>query len=105
MTPSPKPQEAKTIFFAVDSGQEGPSHDTVEPKAEEQEFFSGDIDFTDNFLTAPEAGIGLFSAATVLLVILCSMMYGFHRGRKSEQSEESDFLRTLLDRVKITERN
>lgn len=75
---------------------------SIEPEQDDEPFFSPDVDFDFTDPTITEAGIGLLSALLLIGLIMGSMLYGFHRGRKSEQSGEADFLRTLLDRSKTS---
>lgn len=83
--------------------QSEPESGTVEPSNEEDvPFFSRGIDFGDDDVTAGEAGVGLLGALLILLLIFGGMAYGFRRGIVSSESEESDFLRKLLDRSKTS---
>lgn len=79
--------------------QPDPVSGTIEPD-EDEPFFSPKIDFGDDNITAGEAGVGILGALILIALVIGGMWYGFQRGRKSEQSTESDFLRSMLDRSK-----
>jgi len=94
LTPAPV---VVTETVEPDAGQEDPQSGTIEPDGNEP-FFSPKIDFGDDDLTAGEAGLGILGALLLIALVMAGMGYGFYRGRKSEESGEADFLRTLLDR-------
>lgn len=96
--PVPTATETVTIVEQV-TRQPDPDSGTIEPEQDDP-FLSPDIDFGDSEVSAGEAGIGLLGALLLLALVMGGMWYGFHRGRRSEESIESDFLRTLLDRTK-----
>lgn len=81
--------------------QADPESGTVEPNNDDS-FFSPDIDFGDDRVTAGEAGVGLLGALLIIGLILAGMAYGFRRGMAVENREEAYFLRSMLDRSKTS---
>lgn len=99
LTPEARPTATVT---ETPTGQVVSPSDTMTPSPEDdpESFFRGDIDLDDGDVSAGEAGIGILSALLILGSILGGTAYGFHRGRRHEEADESDFLRTTLDNAK-----
>lgn len=108
-TLAPKPRPTRTVTATATetivnevTRQPTPESGRVEDNEPDRGFFTPDVNFGDNNITAGEAGIGLLSALLIIVMIMSGMGYGFRRGLKAGESGESDFLRTLLDRSKTT---
>lgn len=97
----PVPTVTETVTVEPEGGQTVPPSDTVEPNSDES-FFSPNIDFGDETVTAGEAGVGLLGALLIFGLILAGMAYGFRRGIAVENREEAHFLRSMLDRNKVS---
>jgi hypothetical protein len=100
----PVPTVTETATVTPDpevTRQPDPESDTVEPN-NDPPFFSPDIDFGDDTVTAGEAGVGLLGALLIIGLILAGMAYGFRRGIAVENREEAYFLRSMLDRSKTS---
>jgi hypothetical protein len=74
---------------------------TVEPNNDDS-FFSPDIDFGDDTVTAGEAGVGLLGALLIFALVVAGMYYGFTRGQAVANREDAYFLRSMLDRSKTS---
>ena len=99
----PVPTVTETVTAQPESttGQDEPESGTVEPNNDDS-FFSPEIDFGDETVTAGEAGVGLLGALLIIALILAGMYYGFRRGIATNNREEAYFLRSMLDRSKTS---
>ena len=100
----PDPTVTETVEVTSDpevTRQDDPESGTVEPN-NDPPFFSPEIDFGDDTVTAGEAGVGLLGALLIIGLILAGMSYGFRRGMAVENREEAYFLRSMLDRSKTS---
>jgi len=102
--PVPTVTETATVSVTeTATGQPQPESGTVVPSdSQDEDFFRYDLDLGDDSVSAGEAGVGILGALVILALILGGMAYGFRRGRASFESEETNFLRNLLDRNKIS---
>lgn len=80
------------------SGQDEPDRGTLD---EDTGFFSPDVDLGDDEFTLGETGLGLLSLLALAAVGLFAVYGGYRLGRKSAVDEDTEFLRALLDSVKI----
>lgn len=106
-TSSVKPTATATATETVTeevqvTGQPDPDRGTVEADTDDGGFFSPEIDFGDDTVTAGEAGVGLLGALLIIALILAGMYYGFRRGITVAGREEAYSLRSMLDRSKTS---
>lgn len=95
----PVPTVTETVTPEPDqtAGQSEPESGTVEPNNDEG-FFSPNIDFGDETVTAGEAGVGLLGALLIFGLVVAGMYYGFSRGIKAANREDAFFLREMLQK-------
>jgi len=95
------PEPVRITETVSPSGQDTPDRDTLDDDSGDDGFFSPKIDFGDGSVTAGEVGLGLLSIIGLTLVGLLAVYAGYAMGRKASKDEDTDFMRTLLDSVKI----
>jgi hypothetical protein len=72
--------------------------DTIEPGGTVE---IPSIDFNDGHLTTPEASIGFLTLLALVGLLLLAMYAGYVLGYKDKERKDTDFMRALLDSVKI----
>lgn len=85
----------KTVTVSP-SGQPVPTHGTLGPQAEHKPFFNLDTPAG----VSRTVGFGLLSLLALLVIILAGMAYAFRLGRRSQQDEDTNFIREVLDSMK-----
>lgn len=90
----------ETVEVEPTTGQTPDESGTIDRNSEDSGFFSPEIDLGDRTITAGETGLGLLGLLLIFALVVGGMFYGFRRGQLTRETNESDFLRAMLDRSK-----
>lgn len=88
------PTQTVTETIRTGGGQGGTGRATMDP---DRGFYSLDVDFGDDTITAAEAGIGLLTLLALVGLILIAMYAGYTLGYKESEREDTHFMRALRD--------
>lgn len=105
----PKPRATRTLTSApetttvtatatVTPRQDTPRDGSIEPG---RDFFSFDIDPSDDNLTAGEAGLGALALVGLVTLFFLGLYSGYYLGFRNKEKDDTDFMRALRDSIMI----
>lgn len=104
-TVTAQPEPAKTVTETATPTRQEPKKDATMSSGDSQDFFSPEIDFGDDRVTAGEVGISLLSLLLLMALALLALYTGYVLGYKDKERKDTHFMRALLEAASLRRGN